>query len=297
MRELSDIVEQFPEWRFHQLLVNIGVEVPGEDKFYEESEETQETFSVARQGTRIPARVRPDQRSQAETEVSGPRPENVASERTSTFDLSDKPTVDMDSDTFHFDVDQDDPLEYRGVVEFQNEQASHYETSREERDEDEGFLRRFSRLFNRKGTQGEPVTDDAFSPMGATGELTLIENEDAAEITFEDFEKSAAEEGEKAAGTAVFQGAREGATGNAPHGMQEVAPVEVAPDSFERPGRRPAGASGASAPSVTAAPGTQDGRAPRVAQHMGLGQQLQPMRPQDMRQMPQQAQQQRQQQR
>lgn len=40
LKELSDIVEQFPEWRFHQLLVNIGIEVPGEDKFYEESEKT-----------------------------------------------------------------------------------------------------------------------------------------------------------------------------------------------------------------------------------------------------------------
>ena len=33
-------VERHPELRFHQLLVNVGIEETGKDKFYEESEKT-----------------------------------------------------------------------------------------------------------------------------------------------------------------------------------------------------------------------------------------------------------------
>jgi hypothetical protein len=40
LAKLSNVVENFSQWRFHQILMNVGIEVPGEDKFYEESEET-----------------------------------------------------------------------------------------------------------------------------------------------------------------------------------------------------------------------------------------------------------------
>lgn len=40
--KLSETVEKFPDMRFHQILVNSGVEKIGEDKFYEESEKTWE---------------------------------------------------------------------------------------------------------------------------------------------------------------------------------------------------------------------------------------------------------------
>ena len=33
-------VERFPDWRFHQILQNIGVEQPAIDQWYEESDET-----------------------------------------------------------------------------------------------------------------------------------------------------------------------------------------------------------------------------------------------------------------
>ena len=33
-------VEACPDWRFHQILQNIGVEHPGWDKWFEESEDT-----------------------------------------------------------------------------------------------------------------------------------------------------------------------------------------------------------------------------------------------------------------
>jgi hypothetical protein len=33
---------QHPDWRFHQLLQNLEIEVNGEDKFYEESSDTLE---------------------------------------------------------------------------------------------------------------------------------------------------------------------------------------------------------------------------------------------------------------
>lgn len=37
---LAAEVERHPELRFHQLLVDIGIEEVGKDKFYEESEKT-----------------------------------------------------------------------------------------------------------------------------------------------------------------------------------------------------------------------------------------------------------------
>ena len=33
-------IEEFPDWRFHQILQNIGIEKPGQDQWYEESTET-----------------------------------------------------------------------------------------------------------------------------------------------------------------------------------------------------------------------------------------------------------------
>lgn len=39
---LAAEVESHPELRFHQLLADLGVEEPGKDKFYEESEKTLE---------------------------------------------------------------------------------------------------------------------------------------------------------------------------------------------------------------------------------------------------------------
>jgi hypothetical protein len=37
---VSKAVEAFPDWRFHQILQNLGVEKPAIDQWYEESEET-----------------------------------------------------------------------------------------------------------------------------------------------------------------------------------------------------------------------------------------------------------------
>lgn len=37
---VSRAVEDFPDWRFHQILQNIGVEQPAIDQWYEESDET-----------------------------------------------------------------------------------------------------------------------------------------------------------------------------------------------------------------------------------------------------------------
>ena len=33
-------VEEHPDWRFHQILQNLGIEEPHDDQWYEESEET-----------------------------------------------------------------------------------------------------------------------------------------------------------------------------------------------------------------------------------------------------------------
>ena len=37
---VSKAVEEFPDWRFHQILQNLGVEQPAIDQWYEESDET-----------------------------------------------------------------------------------------------------------------------------------------------------------------------------------------------------------------------------------------------------------------
>lgn len=37
---VSRAVEAFPDWRFHQILQNLGVEQPAIDQWYEESEDT-----------------------------------------------------------------------------------------------------------------------------------------------------------------------------------------------------------------------------------------------------------------
>ncbi len=37
---IKDMVELYPDWRFHQILQNLGVEQPAIDQWYEESDET-----------------------------------------------------------------------------------------------------------------------------------------------------------------------------------------------------------------------------------------------------------------
>lgn len=37
---VAELIERHPDWRFHQILQNASVSIPGEDQFYEESEET-----------------------------------------------------------------------------------------------------------------------------------------------------------------------------------------------------------------------------------------------------------------
>lgn len=43
---IKDMVELYPDWRFHQILQNIGVEKPAQDQWYEESEETLKNTKV-----------------------------------------------------------------------------------------------------------------------------------------------------------------------------------------------------------------------------------------------------------
>lgn len=43
---IKDMVELYPDWRFHQILQNIGVEKSGQDQWYEESEETLKNTKV-----------------------------------------------------------------------------------------------------------------------------------------------------------------------------------------------------------------------------------------------------------
>ena len=37
---IKETIEEYPDWRFHQILQNIGVEKPGTDQWYEESTDT-----------------------------------------------------------------------------------------------------------------------------------------------------------------------------------------------------------------------------------------------------------------
>ena len=41
-------VEACPDWRFHQILQNIGVEQPATDQWYEESEDTLKNINTSR---------------------------------------------------------------------------------------------------------------------------------------------------------------------------------------------------------------------------------------------------------
>lgn len=44
---LSEVVERFPDWRFQQILQNIGISSRyGEDKWYEESDVTLQNMST-----------------------------------------------------------------------------------------------------------------------------------------------------------------------------------------------------------------------------------------------------------
>ena len=43
---IKDMVEMCPDWRFHQLLQNMGVEKAAADQWYEESEETLKNTKV-----------------------------------------------------------------------------------------------------------------------------------------------------------------------------------------------------------------------------------------------------------
>ena len=43
---LAQAVEKNPDFRFHQLLQNLGIEVPYTDQFYEESTKTLEILSA-----------------------------------------------------------------------------------------------------------------------------------------------------------------------------------------------------------------------------------------------------------
>jgi len=40
LRRLGELAEANPDWRFHQLLQNSGAAEPGEEQFYDESEDT-----------------------------------------------------------------------------------------------------------------------------------------------------------------------------------------------------------------------------------------------------------------
>lgn len=37
---IKDAIELYPDWRFHQILQNMGIERPAIDQWYEESDET-----------------------------------------------------------------------------------------------------------------------------------------------------------------------------------------------------------------------------------------------------------------
>ena len=37
---IKDAIELYPDWRFHQILQNMGIEQPAIDQWFEESDET-----------------------------------------------------------------------------------------------------------------------------------------------------------------------------------------------------------------------------------------------------------------
>ena len=43
---IGKTVEEFPDWRFHQILQNIGVEQPAIDQWYEESIDTLKNINI-----------------------------------------------------------------------------------------------------------------------------------------------------------------------------------------------------------------------------------------------------------
>jgi hypothetical protein len=45
---IKDMVELYPDWRFHQILQNIGVEQPAIDQWYEESVDTLKNINTNR---------------------------------------------------------------------------------------------------------------------------------------------------------------------------------------------------------------------------------------------------------
>ena len=47
---IGKAIEEFPDWRFHQILQNLGVEKPAIDQWYEESDETLRNI---KKGTKI----------------------------------------------------------------------------------------------------------------------------------------------------------------------------------------------------------------------------------------------------
>lgn len=48
LESIRDAVKAFPDWRFHQILQNLGVEQPGADQWYEESEDTLKNINISR---------------------------------------------------------------------------------------------------------------------------------------------------------------------------------------------------------------------------------------------------------
>ena len=44
---VAKAVEEFPDWRFHQILQNMGIEEPHDDQWYEESSETLSSIKKA----------------------------------------------------------------------------------------------------------------------------------------------------------------------------------------------------------------------------------------------------------
>lgn len=45
---IKDMIELYPDWRFHQILQNIGVEQPAIDQWYEESVDTLKNINANR---------------------------------------------------------------------------------------------------------------------------------------------------------------------------------------------------------------------------------------------------------
>ena len=48
LKDIREAVNAFPDWRFHQILQNIGVEQPAIDQWYEESEDTLKNINTSR---------------------------------------------------------------------------------------------------------------------------------------------------------------------------------------------------------------------------------------------------------